>query len=255
MPVNTPKKLLVPLKKRGGRSNTGRITVRHKGGGVKRLYRLVDFGQSLKGVSGKVLRIDYDPNRSADIALVQYENGEKRYIISPRDIKEGDTVITDDKAEIKQGNRMRIKNIPVGTAVYNISVNPEGEAKLVRSAGNSASILAQEGKYTHIKMPSREIRKVICECFASVGEISNQEHRYKKIKKAGTARKMGRRPVVRGSAMNPVDHPHGGGEGKAPIGMPGPKTPWGKPARGVKTRKRKNTDRYIMKRRIKKGRK
>ncbi len=255
MTARIPKKLLTPIKKTGGRSNTGRITVRHRGGGVKRLYRIISFGQSPLSVPGKVLRTEYDPNRSADIALILYDNGEKRYIIAPQGIKEGDEVIIDDKADIKPGNRMRLKNIPVGVSVHNVSLHPDGKGKLVRSAGSSALVLAHEGKYVHLRMPSREVRKVVNECFASVGEMSNPEHRYKKIGKAGTARKMGRRPTVRGSAMNPVDHPHGGGEGRAPIGMPSPKTPWGKIARGVKTRKRSHTDNYIIKRRIKRGRK
>ncbi len=255
MTTRIPKKLLVPIKKTGGRSNTGRITVRHRGGGVKRLYRVVSFGQSPLKVPGKVLSVQYDPNRTADIALILYENGEKKYIIAPRDIKEGDEVIIDEKTDIKAGNRMCLKNIPVGTMVHNVSLHPHGEGKLVRSAGSSALVLAHEDKYTHLRMPSREVRKVVSDCFASIGEMSNSEHRYKKIGKAGIARKMGRRPTVRGSAMNPVDHPHGGGEGRAPIGMPSPKTPWGKIARGVKTRRRSHTDRYIMKRRIKKGRK
>ncbi len=219
------------------------------------MYRIITFGQDFLRIPGEVLRIDYDPNRSAHIALVQYESGKKGYIIAPKGLKEEDKVFVDDKTEVKVGNRMRLKNMPVGTMVHNVSLHPDGKAKLARSAGSSALVLAHEDKYTHLRMPSREVRKVHSECFASVGEISNQEHRYKKIGKAGTARKMGRRPTVRGSAMNPVDHPHGGGEGKAPIGMPAPKTPWGKIARGVKTRKRKYTDKYILKRATKKKRK
>ncbi len=248
------KKLIVPLKKHAGRSNQGKITVRHRGGGVKRLYRVVNFGQEPFDVEGKVIGIEYDPNRSADIALVEYENGETKYVIAPQSLKEGDKIITSDKTEIKPGNRMRIKNIPVGSMVYNIAIHPDGRAKLVRSAGVGALVLAQEGNTTHLRMPSREVRKIMNMCFATIGEVSKPEHRYKKIKKAGTARKMGRRPVVRGSAMNPVDHPHGGGEGRTGIGMPAPKTPWGKIARGVRTRKRKQTDRYIIKRAVKKRR-
>jgi large subunit ribosomal protein L2 len=246
------KKLIVPLKKNAGRSNQGKITVRHRGGGAKRLYRVVSFGQEPLGVEGKVVSVEYDPNRTANIALVEYDNKEVRYILAPQKLKEGDKVITDEKTEVKPGNRMQLKNIPVGTAVYNIAIHPDARGKLVRSAGAGALILAHEGNTTHIKMPSREVRKVVNKCFASIGEVGNSEHRYKKIGKAGTSRKMGRRPVVRGSAMNPVDHPHGGGEGKAPIGMPAPKTPWGKIARGVKTRKRKHTDKYIIKRAAKK---
>ncbi len=250
MPSKT-KKLIVPLKRHAGRGNTGRITVRHKGGGVKRLYRKVSFGQEFLNVTGEVIGIEYDPNRSADIALIQYETGEKGYLLAPQKIQKGDKVICTEKAEVKPGNRMQIKNIPVGTAVYNISLHPDAPGKLVRSAGVSAIVLAHEGKSTHLRMPSREIRKVTSTCFANVGELSKPEHRYRVIGKAGTARKMGRRPTVRGSAMSPVAHPHGGGEGRAGIGMPSPKTPWGKIARGVRTRKRKHTDRNIIKRRSK----
>jgi large subunit ribosomal protein L2 len=246
------KKLIVPLKKHAGRSNQGKITVRHRGGGAKRLYRVINFGQNPFEIQGEVIAIEYDPNRSADIALVKYENGDVKYIIAPQLLKEGDKIITSDKAELKPGNRMRVKNIPVGTMIYNISLHPDGKAKLVRSAGVGAVVLAHDGNMTQLRMPSREIRKVVNMCFATVGGVSKPEHRYKKIKKAGTARKMGRRPVVRGSAMNPVDHPHGGGEGRTGIGMPAPKTPWGKIARGVRTRKRKHTDRYIVKRAVKK---
>ncbi len=254
MNTKRKKKLTTPIKKKAGRSNQGKITVRHRGGGVKRLYRMVSFGQEMLENKAKVIGIEYDPNRSADIALVECENKEKRYILAPQKIKEGDEIITSKKAPIKPGNRMQLKNIPVGTSIYNIAVHPDGKGILIRSAGASGSVLAHEGNMTNIRMPSREIRRVVSTCFASIGEVSCPEHRYKKIKKAGTARKMGRRPVVRGSAMNPVDHPHGGGEGKAPIGMPSPKTPWGKIARGVKTRKRKQTDRYILKRASKKKR-
>ncbi len=248
------KKLLVPIKKRAGRSNQGKITVRHRGGGAKRLYRVVNFGQNPFDVKGEVIDIEYDPNRTANIALVRYENGVRGYILAPEKLKKGSEIIISEKAEIVPGNRMRLKNIPVGTVVSNVAIHPDGKGKLIRSAGSGAVVLAQEGKMTHLKMPSREVRKVIDMCFATIGGVSNPEHRYRKIGKAGTARKMGRRPVVRGSAMNPVDHPHGGGEGRAPIGMPSPKTPWGKIARGVKTRKRKQTDRYIIKRASKKRR-
>jgi len=249
------KKLVSPIKKKAGRSNQGKITVRHRGGGAKRLYRHVDFGQPCKGVKGKVVGLEYDPNRTADIALVEYENGEVKYILAPQKLKEGDEIITDEKTEVKEGNRMQLKNIPVGTPVYNIALHPDGKGKIVRSAGSSATVLAHEGKMTHLRMPSREVRKVVNACYASVGEVSRPEHRYREIKKAGTARKMGRRPVVRGSAMSAVDHPHGGGEGRAPIGMPAPKTPWGKIARGVRTRRRKHTDRYIIKKASKKKKK
>jgi large subunit ribosomal protein L2 len=248
------KKLIVPLKRSFGRSNQGKITTRHKGGGVKRLYRVVNFGQEPLDVVGKVAGIEYDPNRSADIALVEYENGDIKYVLAPQEMKAGSKIITSDNAEIKSGNRLRLKNIPVGTMIYNIAIHPDGRGKLVRSAGVGALVLAQEEKMTHLRMPSREVRKVVNMCFATVGEVSKKEHRYHKIGKAGTSRKMGRRPVVRGSAMNPVDHPHGGGEGRASIGMPSPKTPWGKIARGVRTRKRKHTDRYIVKRAVRKKR-
>jgi large subunit ribosomal protein L2 len=248
------KNLISPLKRNAGRSNQGKITVRHKGGGVKRLYRVVNFGQNPMNVKGVVKGVEYDPNRTADIALIEYENGEFKYVIAPQELKVGDEIITAEKAEVKPGNRMRIKNIPVGTRVYNITIYPEGEAKLVRSAGVGAFVLAHDDNMTQLRMPSREVRKVFSECFATVGEVSKPEHRYRVIGKAGTARKMNRRPVVRGSAMSPYAHPHGGGEGRAGIGMPGPKTPWGKPARGVRTRKRKHTDRYIIKRAEKKRR-
>ncbi len=248
------KKLTLSLKKNSGRGNLGRITVRHQGGGVKRRYRIIDFKRNKKDVFAKILRFEYDPYRTAYIALVEYPDGEKKYILAPQKTEEGDSIITSDKAEIKNGNRMKIKNIPVGTSVYNVQYEPERSGGFVRSAGSSAKVLAHEGKYVHIEMPSKEIRKIHKECFASIGAVSNPEHRYKKIKKAGTSRRKGRRPVVRGSAMNPVDHPHGGGEGKAPIGLKHPKTPWGKIARGVKTRKRKNTNKLIVKRRKKKRR-
>ncbi len=250
------RKLIAPLKKKAGRSRSGRITVRHRGGGVKRHYRKVSFGQEFIDTEGEVLDIEYDPNRSADIALVSYQGGKLGYMLAPQEIKKGDKVIVARKAETVPGNRMELRNIPVGTSVYNIALQPDGKGKLVRSAGSSAIVLAQEGGFTHLRMPSREVRKVVDRCFASIGEVSRSEHRYRRIGKAGTKRKMGRRPTVRGSAMNPVDHPHGGGEGRSPIGMPSPKTPSGKKARGVRTRKRKHTDRYILqKRRKKKGKK
>lgn len=244
------KKLLVPLKKKAGRGASGRITVRHRGGGVKRLYRLVDFGEEKLGIKGKVVAIEYDPNRTGYIALVEYEDGEKRYILAPHGISVGEEIICAEKAEIKVGNRMKLKYIPVGTQVYNIELEPGKGGKLVRSAGTSAKVLAQEPPYTHLEMPSKEIRKVFDECFASIGQVSHPEKRFEKIGKAGRKRLKGWRPTVRGTAMNPVDHPHGGGSGgKAPIGLPHPKTPWGKPARGVKTRKKKWTDKLIIKRR------
>jgi large subunit ribosomal protein L2 len=249
------KKLLVPLKKTGGRNALGRITVRHRGGGVKRLYRLIDFVSKGKfafrkiNQKAKVLSLEYDPNRTAYIALVEYEDGDKGYILAPDGLKVGDEIMIAEKAPIALGNRMKLKYIPVGTLVYNIEIEPKKGGRLIRSAGTSAQVLAQEEKYTHLKMPSSEIRKINNECFASIGQVSNPSFRYQKKKKAGSKRLKGRRPTVRGSAMNPVDHPHGGGEGRAPIGLKHPKTPWGKPALGVKTRKKKWTDKFIIKRR------
>ncbi len=248
------KNLVTSFKRSVGRNNQGKITTRHKGGGVKRLYRVVNFGQEPFEKEGVVVDIEYDPNRSANIALVEYENREFKYIIAPQKIEKGDTVVTADKTEIKLGNRARLKNMPVGTMVYNVALHPDGRGKLIRSAGAGAIVLAQDSGMTHLRMPSREVRKIVDRCFATIGVVSNPEHRYKNIRKAGTARKMGRRPTVRGSAMNPVDHPHGGGEDKQPIGMPCPKTPWGKKARGVRTRRRKSTDKYIIKRAEKKRR-
>jgi large subunit ribosomal protein L2 len=246
------KKLLKFIRKKAGRNNSGRITVRHQGGGVKRLYRILDFGQDRINIPAKVLALEYDPNRTAYIALLEYQNKEKRYVIAPQDLKPGDEVIIADSGEIKPGNRMKIKNIPVGTMVFNIELMPGRGGKMARSAGSSAKILAHEGGETHLGMPSKEVRKVSGECFATIGMVSNPEHIFKIIGKAGTTRRKGIRPTVRGTAMNPLDHPHGGGEGKTPIGMRYPKTPWGKHAKGVKTRRKKWTDRFILQRRIKK---
>lgn len=243
------KRLLLPLKKRAGRGVSGRITVRHRGGGVKRLYRIVDFGEEKLGMVGKVIAIEYDPNRTAFLALVEYQDKEKRYLLAPKDLKVGDEIFCSEKTEIKIGNRMKLKNIPVGTQVYNIELEPGKGGKLVRSAGTSAKVMAQEEGFTHLEMPSKEIRKVSNQCFASIGQVSHPEKKFEKIGKAGRRRLKGWRPTVRGSAMNPPDHPHGGGEGKTPIGLKHPKTPWGKPALGVKTRKRKWTDKFIIKRR------
>jgi len=244
------KKLLVYIKKKAGRSTqTGQITVRHRGGGVKRLYRIIDFGQEKLGIEGKVVALEYDPNRTAYIMLVEYKDGEKRYLLAPEGIKVGEKIICAEKAEIKIGNRMKLKEIPIGTSVFNIELVPGKGGKIVRSAGTSATVLGQEEKYTILQLPSKEIRKVSNECFATIGRVSNPEHIFEDIGKAGRRRLKGWRPTVRGKAMNPVDHPHGGGKGKAPIGMPYPKTPWGKPAKGVKTRKKKWTDKLIIKRR------
>ena len=243
------KKLLLPLKKKAGRNFSGKITVRHRGGGVKRLYRVVDFGQEKLGIPGKVIALEYDPNRTAFLALIEYQDGEKRYILAPNNLKVGDEIICAENTEIKIGNRLKLKNIPIGTEVYNIELMPGKGGKIVRSAGTSAKVIAQEENYTHLQLPSKEIRKVFNECFASIGQVSNPNHYFEDIGKAGRRRLKGWRPAVRGTAMNPPDHPHGGGEGKTPIGLKYPKTPWGKPAKGVKTRKKKWTDKLIIKRR------
>jgi len=250
------KALTKTLKKKAGRNKQGRITVRHRGGGHKRKYRIVDFKRDKMDIPAKVETIEYDPNRSAFICLVTYKDGEKRYILAPQDIKVGDEIITAEKAPLKPGNRMALKNIPVGTPVYNIELVPGKGGKIVRSAGTSAQVMAHEGGYTYLTLPSSEVRMVPQEAMATVGVVSNPEHRFVTIGKAGRARWLGIRPTVRGSAMNPVDHPHGGGEGRAPIGLrKGPKTPWGKQAYGVKTRKKKKySDKFIIKRRKKKKR-
>lgn len=244
-----PKSLTVSMKKSGGRNNDGKMTVRTRGGGQRKLWRKVNYGQKKMGVKGTITRIDYDPNRTAYLALVEYEDEDLGYVLAPQSIEIGDEIVTDEETPVQSGNRMRLENMPVGTEVYNISLNPNGEGKMVRAAGASATVLAQEGDYTHLKMPSKEVRKVNKRCFASVGELSNPEHKYKDKGKAGVNRNKGRRPVVRGKAKNAVDHPHGGGEGGSTIGLKHPKTPTGKPAKGVKTRKRKHTDKYIIKRR------
>jgi len=243
------KRLVAKLRTRAGRNRQGRITVRHKGGGVKRLYRIVDFAQKKLDVPAKVLTLEYDPNRTAFIALIEYSDGEKKYILAPQGLKQGDVILTSEKTELQPGNRMKLKNIPIGTDIYNAEILPGGGGKLIRSAGSSAKVLGNDGKYVHIKMPSGELRKLHGECFASIGALSRSEHRYVKIGNAGRSRYMGIRPTVRGSAMNPRDHPHGGGEGRTGIGLKHPKTPWGKPALGKKTRKRKHTNVFIIKRR------
>jgi len=255
------KRLLLTLKKRAGRAKSGRITIRHRGGGVKRRYRIIDFDQKKIDIPAKVNAIEYDPNRSVFICLLEYQDGEKRYQICPDGLKIGDEIICSEKTEIKIGNRMKLKNIPVGTNIYNIELEPDKGGKLARGAGVSAKVLARldsnnfnltkEEKYVNITMPSGEIRKILKECFASIGQLSFPEHKFIKLRKAGQSRLLRRRPVVRGSAMNPVDHPHGGGEGRSPIGLKHPKTPWGKIALGVKTRKNKRTNKFILKRRKK----
>lgn len=246
------KKLLLYLKKNAGRSSSGRITVRHQGGGAKRLYRVIDFGQEKLNILAEVIALEYDPNRTAYISLLEYKDGEKRYRLAPQNLKVGDEIIISDKTEIKIGNRMKLKNVLVGTQVFDVEIEPGKGGKLIRSAGAAAVVVAQEGNSTHLEMPSSEIRKVSGDCFASVGQVSHAEYRFITIGKAGRMRHKGIRPTVRGTAMNPCDHPHGGGEGKTPIGLKHPKTPWGKPALGVKTRKKKWTDKFIISRRKKK---
>lgn len=249
------KALLKPIRKTGGRNSAGRITVRHRGGGVKRYYRVIEFGQNKLGQIAKVTAVEYDPNRTCNIALIEYKDGVKQYILAPQDLKEGDEVIADNKVPDKLGNRMKLQNMTIGTMVYNIELTPGMGGKMARSAGASAQVMAHEGKHTNLKMPSSEVRKVLSACFASIGSLSNPEHRFERMGKAGTKRRKGFRPSVKGSAMNPVDHPHGGGEGRAGIGMKYPKTPTGKHALGVKTRnKRRYSNRLIIERRKKKKR-
>jgi large subunit ribosomal protein L2 len=243
------KSLTVGLRKTGGRNNMGRVTARHRGGGNKRLYRIIDFKRNKDGVAAKVVAIEYDPNRSARIALLEYEDGEKRYILAPVGLEVGATVMNGPDADILPGNALPLQNIPVGTLVHNIELYPGKGGQLVRSAGAAAQILAKEGNYATLRMPSGEMRLVHLSCRATVGQVGNLDHENEVWGKAGKSRWLGRRPHVRGSAMTPRDHPHGGGEGKAPIGLPHPKTPWGKPALGVKTRRNKRTSRFILKRR------
>ena len=243
------KALLVSLKRQAGRNNQGRITVRHRGGGNRPKYRLIDFRRDKAGIPAKVTAIEYDPNHTARIALLNYADGEKRYILAPVGLMVGDTVLAGPKAEVKPGNTLPIANIPVGTMIHNIELLKGKGGQLVRSAGTSAQLMAKEGKYAQVRMPSGETRYVSVECNATVGQIGNAEWNTIKLGKAGRRRHMGWRPTVRGSVMSPRDHPHGGGEGKVGVGLPGPKTPWGKPALGKKTRRRKFTDRFIVKRR------
>ena len=249
--TDIPEKSLLDVKKRsGGRNANGKITVRHIGGGAKQKYRIIDFKRNKDGIAAKVATIEYDPNRSAFIALVVYTDGEKRYIIAPVGLKVGDNVVSGSDADIKVGNCLPIKNIPIGTIIHNIELSVGKGAQLVRSAGGSAQLMAKEGEYSLVRLPSGELRYVRTECRATIGTVSNVTHEIVNLGSAGRKRHMGVRPTVRGSVMNPVDHPHGGGEGKAPIGHPGPLTPWGKPALGYKTRKHKKySDRFIVKRR------
>lgn len=244
------KSLVVPLKKHSGRNNEGRITVRHRGGGVKRKYRIIDFNRDKDNVPAKVAAIEYDPNRTANIALLHYKDGEKRYILAPVGLKVGDTVMSGENVDIKVGNALPLRNIPVGTVIHNIELYPGRGGQLVRAAGGAAQLMAKEGDYAHVRLPSGEIRMIHLDCRATIGQVGNLDHENVSIGKAGRKRHMGIRPTVRGSAMNPVDHPHGGGEGKAPVGRPSPVTPWGKPTLGYKTRKKnKESDKYIIKRR------
>ena len=249
----TPEKsLLVTLKKNGGRNNSGRITVRHRGGGAKRKYRIIDFKRDKDNVEGTVASIEYDPNRSSNIALIKYADGEKRYIIAPKGLKVGMKIESGENADIKVGNSLPIGNIPEGTLVHNIELKPGKGGQIARSAGNSAQILGREGKYTLIRLSSGEVRKVLNTCRATVGEVGNEDHELVSLGKAGRKRHMGIRPTVRGSVMNPNDHPHGGGEGRAPIGRKAPVTPWGKPALGLKTRGTKKASNKLIVRRRKK---
>ena len=247
----TPEKsLLAKKKKNAGRNSYGRITVRHQGGGNRQKYRIIDFKRKKDNMEATVIGIEYDPNRTSNIALIQYEDGEKAYILAPVGLKDGDKVVSGENVDIKPGNCLPIENIPVGTLIHNIELNPGQGGKMVKAAGGEAQLMAKEGEYAHVRLPSGEMRLVRAKCRATIGTIGNTDHGNVKLGKAGRTRHMGVRPTVRGSVMNPVDHPHGGGEGKAPVGHSGPLTPWGKSALGYKTRKKNNrTDKYIVKRR------
>ena len=247
----TPEKsLLSKKKKNAGRNSYGRITVRHQGGGNRQKYRIIDFKRNKDNMEATVIGIEYDPNRSANIALIQYKDGEKAYILAPQGITDGSKVISGENVDIKPGNSMPISSIPVGTLIHNIELNPGQGGKLVKAAGQSAQLMAKEGKYAHVRLPSGEMRLILAKCRATIGVLGNSEHENVKLGKAGRTRHMGIRPTVRGSVMNPVDHPHGGGEGRAPVGHAGPLTPWGKPALGYKTRnKKKLSNKFIVKRR------
>jgi len=248
-----PKKsLLRTLKKTGGRNGKGRITVRHRGGGHKRRYRVIDFKRDKFDVPGEVTSIEYDPNRSSRIARIKYQDGDWRYIVAPNGLAVGDTVQSGPSAPIENGNALPLANVPSGTTVHNVELKVGKGAQIVRSAGSSAQVLAKEGKYTLLRLPSGEMRNVLSTCMATVGQVSALDHKNTKLGKAGRKRHLGRRPEVRGVVMSPRDHPHGGGEGRSPIGMPGPKTPWGKPALGARTRKNKSTDKFIVRRRYQK---
>jgi len=252
---STPERsLLLPLRKSGGRNAHGRVTVRHRGGGHRRFIRVVDFKREKHNIPAKVAAIEYDPNRTARLALLFYADGEKRYIIAPLDLKVGDTVLTGPAAEIRSGNSLPISNIPVGTLIHNIEIKEGRGGQMVRAAGGAAQLLAKEGDFAQIRMPSGEVRLLYQPCYATIGQIGNLDHGNVKLGKAGRKRHLGIRPTVRGSAMSPRDHPHGGGEGRQPIGLAGPKSQWGKPTLGYKTRRNKKTDQYIVRRRSKKSR-
>jgi len=247
---STPEKsLVVSMNKKSGRNNQGKITVRHHGGGEKRKYRLIDFKRNKYDIPGTVASIEYDPNRTANIALINYRDGEKRYILAPKDLKVGMEIVSGENVDIKVGNSLPMMNIPVGTVIHNIELRPKKGGELARSAGASAQILGREGAYVMIRLSSGEQRKVLGTCYATIGEVGNADHELVKLGKAGRSRHMGIKPTVRGSVMNPNDHPHGGGEGRAPVGRKGPVTPWGKPALGLKTRTKKASDKLIVRRR------
>ncbi|MGM9551611.1 MAG: 50S ribosomal protein L2 [Clostridia bacterium] len=247
----TPERsLVVTLKSSGGRNSYGRVTVRHRGGGAKRKYRIIDFKRNKMDMTANVIAIEYDPNRSANIALVQYEDGEKKYIIAPVGLMVGDVIVSSETADIRPGNALPLKSIPVGTVIHNIELQPGKGGQLVRAAGNAAQLMAKENGYAQVRLPSGEVRMISLECKATVGQVGNIDHENVSIGKAGRKRHMGWRPTVRGVVMNPCDHPHGGGEGKSPVGMPSPVTPWGKPALGYKTRsKKKQSEKFIVKHR------
>ena len=249
---STPEKsLTVRVKNTAGRNSYGKITVRHRGGGSKKVYRIIDFKRNKDNIPAKVTAIEYDPNRSANIALLAYADGEKRYILAPEGLKVGQVIYSGDNAEIRVGNSLPLRNIPTGTNIHNIEMKPGKGGQMVRAAGTAAQLMAKEGKFATLRLPSGEMRMVPIDCRATIGLVGNGDHELVKIGKAGRTRNMGVRPHVRGSAMNPNDHPHGGGEGKAPVGRPSPMTPWGKPAMGLKTRKKKHSDKYIVRSRAK----
>jgi large subunit ribosomal protein L2 len=246
--------LLISPRRYGGRNSYGRVTVRHRGGGSRKFIRIVDFKRDKKGIPARVTTIEYDPNRTARLALLTYADGEKRYIVAPLGLKVGDTVLTGPQVDIRVGNSLPLANIPVGTLIHNVELKEGKGGQLVRAAGGAAQLLAKEGEYAQVRLPSGEVRLVRQRCFATIGQVGNVDHSNVKLGKAGRKRHMGIRPTVRGTAMTPRDHPHGGGEGRQPVGMPGPKSPWGKPTRGYKTRRNKESDKFIVRRRSKTGR-